>query len=135
MARQCGDRIIIVSIDSIGCQTDIAETIIGQNAHYVLPLKGNHGKLYEQVGDFFDIARQHDDKTRNAKPHASCEKDHGRIESRRVLALSSEPWDGVGAWGGLKSMIRVESPREIGEKITSERRFYIRFCRPTPNDW
>lgn len=120
----------IVTIDSMGCQTDIAEAITEQGADYVLALKGNHGKLHEQVGEFFEIAEQYEYKALDAKPDETCEKDHGRIESRRVIALSSAHLEQVGAWAGLKSMIMVESIREIGEKRTSERRFYISSLEP-----
>lgn len=34
----------IVTIDSMGCQTDIARVIVEQEADYVLALKGNHAK-------------------------------------------------------------------------------------------
>lgn len=120
----------IVTIDSMGCQTGIAAAIVEQEADYVLALKGNHGKLHEQVGDFFAIAEQHEYKALDAQPHVTCEKDHGRIESRRVVALSSEHLEQVGTWAGLKSMIMVESIREIGEKRTSERRFYVSSLPP-----
>lgn len=120
----------IVTIDSMGCQTDIAEAIIAKDAHYVLALKGNHGKLHEQVVDFFEIAEQHNYQALDIEPHVTCEKNHGRIESRRVVALSSEYLEDAGAWTGLKSMIMVESIREIGEKYTSERRFYISSLQP-----
>jgi predicted transposase YbfD/YdcC len=120
----------IVTIDSMGCQTEIAKTITEQGAHYVLALKGNHGKLHEQVGEFFAIAEQYRYEALDAKPDETCEKDHGRIESRRVIALSSAHLEKVDAWSGLKSMIMVESIREIGEKRTSERRFYISSLEP-----
>jgi predicted transposase YbfD/YdcC len=120
----------IVTIDSMGCQTGIATAIIEKDAHYVLALKGNHEKLHEQVQDFFGIAEQHDYKALETTPYTTCEKDHGRIETRRVVALSSEHLDNVGAWTGLKSMIMVESIREIGDKVTKERRFYISSLAP-----
>lgn len=120
----------IVTIDSMGCQTDIAKAINERGADYVLALKGNHGKLHEQVGEFFEIAEQYQYQALEARPHETCEKDHGRIESRRVIALSSAHLEQVGAWQGLKSMIMVESIREIGEKRTSERRFYISSLEP-----
>src|SRR5680860_851533 len=120
----------IVTIDSMGCQTDIAKAITERGADYVLALKGNHGKLHEQVGAFFEIAAQYEYKALDAKPDETCEKDHGRIESRRVVALSSAHLEQVGAWAGLKSMIMVESIREIGAKRTSERRFYISSLEP-----
>jgi predicted transposase YbfD/YdcC len=39
----------LVSIDAMGCQTEIAQTIIHQGADYVLALKGNQGNLHEDV--------------------------------------------------------------------------------------
>jgi predicted transposase YbfD/YdcC len=120
----------IVTIDSMGCQTEIAKAITEQGADYVLALKGNHGKLHEQVGEFFAIAEQYRYEALDAKSDETCEKDHGRIESRRVIALSSAHLEQVGAWSGLKSMIMVESIREMGEKRTSERRFYISSLEP-----
>lgn len=68
---------------------------------------------------------EHKYQALDAKPDETCEKNHGRIESRRVIALSSAHLEQVGAWAGLKSMTMVESPRQIGEKGTNERRFYI----------
>jgi predicted transposase YbfD/YdcC len=120
----------IVTIDSMGCQKDIAAAIIAKEAHYVLALKGNHGKLHEQVAEFFDIAGRYDYKSVDARPHVTCEKEHGRIESRRVIALSATHLEGVDAWSGLNSMIMVESMREIGDKRTAERRFYISSLPP-----
>jgi predicted transposase YbfD/YdcC len=35
----------LVSIDAMGCQTEIAQTIIEQGADYVLALKANQGNL------------------------------------------------------------------------------------------
>jgi predicted transposase YbfD/YdcC len=120
----------IVSIDSMGCQTDIARVIVAQEADYVLALKGNHSKLHEQVCEFFKVAEQYQYRALDAKPDESCEKDHGRIESRRVVALSSAHLEHVGAWQGLKSIVMLESVREIGEKRTCEQRFYISSLAP-----
>src|SRR5215510_12773694 len=48
----------IVTIDAMGCQKEIARTIVEQGADYVLALKGNQGRLYEEVQRFFDEAQQ-----------------------------------------------------------------------------
>jgi len=120
----------IVTIDSMGCQTEIAKKLIEHEANYVLALKGNQGNLHEQVEQFFETAEQFQYKAIDVKPHATCEKDHGRIETRRVVALSTKHLEQVDAWVGLKSMIMVESVREIGDKRTSERRFYISSLEP-----
>jgi predicted transposase YbfD/YdcC len=44
----------LVSIDAMGCQTEIASTIIEQGADYVLALKANQGNLYEDVTQLFN---------------------------------------------------------------------------------
>ena len=43
----------IVTIDAMGCQTEIAARIIDQKADYVLSLKGNQGKLHKDVVEMF----------------------------------------------------------------------------------
>lgn len=120
----------IVTLDSMGCQTEIAHAIIEKEADYVLALKGNHGNLHDQVVDFFEVAEQFDYENLEARSDESCEKGHGRIETRRVVALTSKHLEKVDAWAGLKSIIMVESIREIGEKISTERRFYISSLEP-----
>src|SRR4051812_33750696 len=40
----------VVTIDAIGCQRDIAQTILDKRADYVLALKGNQGALREGMG-------------------------------------------------------------------------------------
>jgi predicted transposase YbfD/YdcC len=40
----------IVTIDAMGCQTEIVEVIREQGADYVLTLKANQGTLYEPAG-------------------------------------------------------------------------------------
>ena len=42
----------IVTIDAMGCQLDIAQTILDKKADYVLALKGNQGSLCEDVALF-----------------------------------------------------------------------------------
>lgn len=76
------------------------------------------------------MTQQHPYHALDATPYEGCEKDHGRIESRRVVALSSKYLEQVGAWQSLKSIVMVESVREIGEKRTCEQRFYISSLAP-----
>ena len=46
----------IVTIDAMGCQKEIARTIRGRKADYMLALKANHEHLFEQVVAFWDGA-------------------------------------------------------------------------------
>ena len=43
----------IVTVDAIGCQKEIAAQIVAAEADYVLALKQNRGRLYEDVADLF----------------------------------------------------------------------------------
>ena len=50
----------------------------------------------------------------------------GRIETRKVTVYQNVEWlQERHAWPGLKSVVKVESRREIGEKIETETRFYL----------
>ena len=46
----------IVTLDAMGTQTEIAQQIKSGAGDYVLALKGNQGKLFQQVEGWFDQA-------------------------------------------------------------------------------
>ena len=50
----------VISIDAMGCQKNIAEKIIEKKADYVFGLKGNQGRLQDEVEDFFKTAEEYD---------------------------------------------------------------------------
>jgi predicted transposase YbfD/YdcC len=79
----------IVTIDAMGCQTEIAEKIIQRGADYVLAVKENQGKLYEDVKDLFAGA---DEVAFREVPHdytREVTKDHGRLEICEGWVLST----------------------------------------------
>jgi predicted transposase YbfD/YdcC len=39
----------LVTIDLLGCQTEIAPTIVGNDADYCLAVKGNQPKLHQSI--------------------------------------------------------------------------------------
>jgi predicted transposase YbfD/YdcC len=43
----------VVTIDAMGCQRDIAEKIIENDANYILTVKGNQQELYQDIKDSF----------------------------------------------------------------------------------
>ena len=116
----------IVSIDAMGCQREIAKKIVDKNADYVLALKGNQGSLREDVELF--AAEQKANGFRDAKVsrHETVDGDHGRIETRAYTVIHDIAWlQERHDWPGLKSVVMVESTREIGDRIERETRFYI----------
>jgi len=116
----------IVSIDAMGCQQAIARQLRAQGGDYLLGLKANQGALLEEVEYFFRVARA---ENWHAVPHGyheTVEKDHGRIETRRVWCVSALDWLPQRAdWQDLRQVILVESQRCIGAKTSTELRYYL----------
>jgi predicted transposase YbfD/YdcC len=127
----------IVTLDAMGCQKKIAKEIVEADADYVLALKGNQEKVHEEVKSFLDATLEEKHRRRPkgaAMPKEAqalqaletVEKDHGRIETRRYYQSDYLDWFAdQGKWEGLGSVGMVESLREIGGKVTRERRYYL----------
>ncbi len=116
----------VVTIDAMGCQRNIAKTIIGKKADYLIALKGNQGTLHDDVKLL--VAEQKANGFKNVKisRHETVDGDHGRIETRTYTALHDVEWlQQRHDWPGLKGVVVVESQREIAGKISNETRFYI----------
>jgi predicted transposase YbfD/YdcC len=110
----------IVTIDAMGCQKDIASTIIDQQADYVLALKGNQGQLYNDVQEWFTWAKQSNFQAMPPSFAQTVNKGHGRIEIRRCYALSDPQAFEVirhhAGWTGLQSIVMVERERRHAKK-------------------
>lgn len=116
----------IVTIDAMGCQRDIAEKILDKKADYVLALKGNQGTLREDVEVFATEQKTNGFKDTKISRHETVDGDHGRIETRTTTAIHDVVWlQERHDWPGLKSVVMVETTREIGDRIERETRFYI----------
>jgi len=117
----------IVTIDAMGCQREIAAQIISQEADYVLSLKGNQGRLHEEVAEYFAWSEETNFKDLEYDTYTTLEKDHGRIEERRCWVTEDTGWFTEKAeWAGLRSFIMVEASREVlGQTPTRERRYFI----------
>lgn len=116
----------IVTIDAMGCQKKIAETIIKKGADYLFSLKGNYGNLHDDVKLFFDGCMKDNFKNTPYSFHETVDGDHGRIETRKFWTVSDINWlYGKRLWKGLKTIGMVESKRQIGDKTSIERRFFI----------
>ena len=119
----------IVTIDAMGCQTEIAAAIVDQGGDYVLALKGNQGTLHQEVEALFAQARATDFQAIAHDTYRTLEKDHGRIEERRWWTIDDPEQlaylNPTGAWRKLTSVAMVEAERTIGEVVTRETRYFI----------
>ena len=119
----------IVTIDAMGCQTDIAEKIIEREAAYVLALKENQGNLYEDVEHLFADLESSQYKAYDFDYEKTVNKDHGRIEIRECWTISDlevlRHLRGFANWKSLVTVSRIRSQRWIGEERTCEDRYHI----------
>lgn len=112
----------LVSIDAMGCQKRIAETISEAKADYLLALKDNHKALCEDVKLWLDTEAA----AGRLPVHETVDKDHGRIEIRRCYLSTEIDWlEQKSEWKGLSAVGRVESTRIIGDKTSVESRYYL----------
>ncbi len=108
-----------VTIDAMGCQTDIAKKITDKKADYCLALKGNQSSLHEDVKLYFE-------KLPAEQTAITKEKGHGRIEKREYfldtdidwLPQKAE-WARLNAIGGVKSIVFEK------EETRTETRYFI----------
>jgi predicted transposase YbfD/YdcC len=119
----------IITIDAMGCQKDIARQIVEQGADYVLALKKNQGKLYQEVTDTFESGLGSGFEGLEHDFYQTVGKGHGRIETRQCWVVSEpevlEYLNGEGAWAGLGSVAMVRSKRVAREEEEVENRYYI----------
>jgi predicted transposase YbfD/YdcC len=119
----------IITIDAIGCQTEIAETIIDQEADYVLSLKENQGRLFEDVQSLFDDLEESQYKAYTFDYDQTVNKDHGRIEIRECWTISDPDvlchLRGFENWKKLATVSRIRSQRRIGAEGSCEDRYHI----------
>ena len=121
----------IVSIDAMGCQTKIARQIRNQGADYVLALKANQKQLYEDVSLFLSDAVDNNKPGNITDYDENLNKEHGRIETRKCYVSDQLNWlDTKDKWVDLKTIVMIESTREIAGKVSTERRFYITSMEP-----
>jgi predicted transposase YbfD/YdcC len=116
----------VVTIDAAGCQKKIAQQIVDQGGHYILQLKGNQGSLHEETVMLFDQCLTDDCHGIRYSTARTIDKGHGRIEERRLWATSEVNWFAEkGKWKNLRSLIRVQSKRTVGDETSTEYRYYI----------
>lgn len=116
----------LVTIDAMGCQTEIAETIIERGAHYCLAVKGNQPTLHEGLKRFFLDHLEDDFAREKVRRHATEERGHGREETRTYYVCAApERLPDRSRWKNLQAIGVAIGETLRGGKATSEVRYYI----------
>jgi predicted transposase YbfD/YdcC len=111
----------IVTLDAMGCQRAICEQIMEKEGDYVISLKGNQGKLHEDVRLWFE-----NKENMMTQSWEEIDKGHGRIEHRLCEVSNDIEWlQERHNWPGVKSFAVVHSTRETKKGIEKETRYYI----------
>jgi predicted transposase YbfD/YdcC len=121
-----------VTIDAMGCQKKIAETIIEGGGEYILHVKGNQPTLQEHIEGFFNDAsrsqRTLDDPMPEVEEFYHTDGGHGRIEERWCRLSRDLSWiDDREAWAGLGAIAEITRRREdlSSGKVSLEKSYYI----------
>jgi predicted transposase YbfD/YdcC len=117
----------LVTIDAMGCQTRIAQTILDRGADYLLALKDNQPSLAREVEMFFQTP-----EPQSADAFETIDADHGRVETRRHRVSHDVAWlttdrrfPGEPRFPGLKAIAMVEATVERNGAVTTARRYFV----------
>jgi predicted transposase YbfD/YdcC len=120
----------IVTIDAAGCQKTIAAQIVKGKGDYVLALKANHGKLFDDVRLLLGCHLQDDFATCPVSRHIETEKGHGRLESRMYYQMTAPDYlHGRSEWKGLKTIGAAVRVYEENGVHKSDTRYYVSSLR------
>ena len=123
----------LVTIDAIGCQTKIAEAILGRGADDLLAVKANWPPLHGEIERYFADASDAD-----LDRYETTDGDHGRIELRRHAVSRDVAWlsgadgrrcPGEPRFPGLAAIAMAEAAVEVGRDGAAvgriERRYFL----------
>jgi predicted transposase YbfD/YdcC len=116
----------LVTIDAMGCQTEIAAQIVAKDADYCLAVKGNQPTLHQGLMDHFEEHLADDFARTKVRRHATQETGHGR-EDERTYFICPVPEDlpDRERWAGLKAIGLAITSTIRGGQECSEVRYYI----------
>ena len=130
----------IVTVDAMGCQVEIAKTIIAKGGDYLFGLKGNQPTLERRVREQFDSLSSQSKDTKNytIDTFKTEGEGHGRKETRDCTVITEKEGGRTGLnilnrWPSMASFIRVCSKvtNKITGKTNESNRYYISSARFT----
>ena len=118
----------IVTYDAMGCQKEIAQAIRDEGADYLLAVKDNQPRLFEDVMASFVDAFE-GERGESYRLLTTNDKGHGREERREYVVVGdlSKIRDRH-LWPDLHSLAMVCSERTLDGKTATETRDYISSC-------
>jgi predicted transposase YbfD/YdcC len=119
----------IVTIDAIGCQSEIAAAIVEQGADYVLQLKENQPHLYEDIVLLFNDLEQSGFTAYAYDSAKTVDKDHGRMEIRQAWTIADPAClrclRNADKFKHLQTVMKIRLERRLNGKVSHEERYYL----------
>lgn len=119
----------IVSIDAMGTQKKIAKKIREKKADYVLSLKGNQTSLHSDIELFLSTEIEklnYKKENKIVDIYEDVDKGHGRIEKRVCYVTNKLGWlNQRSQWCDLNTIAMLKSEVTIGQKTTTQKRYFI----------
>jgi predicted transposase YbfD/YdcC len=116
----------MVTIDAMGCQTEIARKIVEAGADYCLAVKNNQPTLHQGIINFFEKHVANDFADIRMRCHVTDEEGHGRKEARYYMICPvPEDLPDRARWTDLKAIGVAISDTWRDGKHVSENRYYI----------
>jgi len=120
----------VVTVDARGCQKSIAEKIVDQGGDYLLQVKGNQPSLHQDLELLFAEGMRKDGQGVRHEFTQEVDAGHGRVEIRRLWTTDEIAWYAdASPWKGLSRFICMESIRQVGDRRSGDRRYYISSLR------
>jgi len=119
----------IVTIDAMGCQKEIARHIVEAEADYLLAVKENQRRLYEDVRDLFQGAEEFGFEGVPYDFARTVNKNHGRLETRQCWVITDPECLAYlqtrQQWAQLSAVVKVTAQRETAAGTSVQSRYYI----------
>ncbi|QJW99195.1 ISAs1 family transposase [Frigoriglobus tundricola] len=113
-----------VSIDAMGCQKDIAAQTVQQNGDYLLAVKGNQPRLFEDVQRLADAVLEQGSEGLGTDLQEGTA--HGRQEMRFCFVIENVETVGDRELSPrLRSIVGIVSTCVVRGKVSDEVRYYI----------
>jgi predicted transposase YbfD/YdcC len=119
----------IITMDAMGCQTEIAQTILERGGDYLLELKQNHPLLFADSDWLFSDLTAAGVTLAPAYIAREVNKDHGRIEIRQAWVITDPKllWAlrGSEKWPNLAAIVKIDAERILPDKRERNIRYYL----------
>ena len=114
----------IVTLDAIGCQKTIVETLAEAGADYVITVKGNQPTLARHLEQRFAAADATGWPEHSPAYCETLDDQHGRIDRRQCWVLADTEAAALG-WRGCQTLVRIQRTSYHDTRASQETHYYI----------